>query len=331
MFRWIISLAFLVVSAQSVHATGVKRYASIVVDSDTLEIIHARQIDEQRFPASLTKVMTLYMTFDAINAGTLRLSDRMVVSANAARTPPVDAGLRTGQSITVEQAIQALAVRSANDAAVVLAEHLAGSEEAFASRMTARARDLQMMQTHFHTASGLPHPEQTTTARDMAKLATAMLAHYRHSYHYFGQGEFHFNGRRYRNSNRLLRDVPGVDGLKTGFTNDSGYNLIISAERDGRRIVAVVLGGASGQSRDNHMRDLVERSFKALDLKPPSIKPQVTVAKAPSVVVPPMVKKVVPPIQSAPGVVRLRGAEQRRMALSKSPNIMAGGAPLRVA
>ena len=257
-----------------------KRYASIVVDADTLDIIHARQIDEPRYPASLTKVMTLYLTFDALNRGEIKLSDKLIVSANAARTPPFGLGLKAGQSLTVEQAIQAVAVRSANDASVVLAERLAGSETLFTVQMNAKAKELGMMKTNFKTASGLPHPEQKTTARDMAKLALAVLNNHRRHYHYFGQKTFTWKGSTKKNTNNLLHWLSGVDGFKTGFTNASGFNLIISAQRDRRRIIAVVLGGASGNSRNTHMQDLVERGFKTLGVAPVSSVPPVTVAAA---------------------------------------------------
>lgn len=260
------------------NAEAVKRYASIVVDSDTEAIIHARQDEEPRYPASLTKIMTLYLTFDALNAGTLKIDEPLTVSRHAASTPPFGLGLRRGQRITVDQAIQALTVRSANDAAVVLAERIAGSESAFADLMTKKARALNMQNTTFKTPHGLPHPEQVTTARDMAKLAVATHTNHQRYYHYFGQSHFTWKGRRHRNTNSLLHWLEGVDGFKTGFTNASGYNLVISAERDGRRIVAVVLGGASGKSRDRHMQDMIERSFNVIKSSPPPERRPVTIA-----------------------------------------------------
>ena len=279
-FLWgLLALTTLAIPAQ---AETPKRYASIVVDADTLDIIHARQIDEQRYPASLTKVMTLYLTFDAINRGEITLDDKLIVSGTAARTPPFGLGLTRGQSMTVDQAIQAVAVRSANDAAVVLAEKLAGSEELFAIRMTEKARQLGMLKTTYKTASGLPHPDQQTTARDMAKLAMAILNDHRRYYHYFGQTEFTWKGRTKKNTNGLLHWLAGIDGFKTGYTRASGYNLIISGQRDGRRIIAVVLGGASGNSRNKHMQDLVERSFKTLGVQPVTSRPPVVIKeKAP--------------------------------------------------
>ena len=280
MLRVLISFILAIGLCTSSMATDKpRRYASIVVDADTLEIIHARQIDEMRYPASLTKIMTLYLTFDALNAGTLKLNEPVRVSAKAARTAPTKLGLRAGQTITVENLIQAVAVKSANDAAVVLAERLAGSEAAFSQHMTAKARSLGMAKTTFKTANGLPHPEQKTSARDMAKLASNILNNHRRYYHYFGQEHFRYGGRSYKNTNGLLHWMEGVDGFKTGYTNDSGYNLIVSAQREGRRLIAVVLGGASGTSRNSHMQDLIERGFDVMGVAPVKSLPPVTVKR----------------------------------------------------
>jgi D-alanyl-D-alanine carboxypeptidase len=293
--------AWFVLSTATALADAPKRYASIVVDADTLEIIHARQIDDARYPASLTKVMTLYLTFDAINSGALKLSDRMTVSRAAARTAPVDIGLRAGQTISVDEAIQALTVRSANDAAAVLAERIGGTQENFAAMMTRKARELHMRRTTFMTPHGLPHPDQTTTARDMAKLAAATLNHHRRYYHYFGQTKFVYKGRTYKNTNGLLHWLSGVDGFKTGYTNASGYNLIISAQRDGRRLIAVVLGGATSDSRNKHMQDLVERGFDALGVSPVISTPPLSAKRQPAE------PKIEPKLAKTTEIVRLRG------------------------
>ena len=243
------------------------RYASIVVDADTLDIIHARKIDDLRYPASLTKVMTLLMTFDALEAGTLSLNTPLSVSHFAAKTQPSKLGVKAGQTITVENAIKALAVKSANDVAVVLAEHLGGSQEAFAQQMSAKAQELSMQRTVFKNPHGLPNKHQVTSARDMAKLANHILTRHKKYYTYFGIESFTYKGQTHKNTNRLLPWLDGVDGFKTGFTRASGYNLIISAKRDGRRIIAVVLGGATGASRNEHMQDLVERSFETIGVQ----------------------------------------------------------------
>ncbi len=237
------------------------KYASIILDTNTLEILHARSIDELRYPASLTKMMTLYLVFDALERDELGINEPLLVSARAARTPPGRLGLRAGRTITAHQAIQALAVRSANDVAVVLAERLGGSEKEFASLMTQKAKALGMQRTVFRNAHGLPDEGQFTTARDMGKLAEALLRTHRKYYPYFSQKTFSYQGRIYTNHNTLLGKVDGVDGFKTGYTEASGYNLVLSAKRSGRRLIAVVLGGASGRSRDKHMADLIERGF----------------------------------------------------------------------
>lgn len=247
------------------------RYASIAVDADSREILHARQIDELRYPASLTKMMTLYVVFDAIEAGHVSLDDRLTVSANASAQPPVKLGLKRGQRIRLHDAVQALAVKSSNDVAVVLAEHIAGSEVNFAARMAQKARELGMTQTHYKNASGLPDPGQVTTARDQARLADNLLRVHSRHYHYFGRESFTWKGRTLRNHNTLLGSVPGVDGFKTGYTRDSGYNLTISAQREGRRIIAVVMGGASGKSRDMHMAKLIDGAFDVIGASPAAI------------------------------------------------------------
>ncbi len=302
---WRVVLISLLLWALSVPVLAAeRRYASIVVDADTLEIIHARQIDELRYPASLTKVMTLYLTFDALNAGTLKLKEPIRVSKVAARTPPSKLGLKAGQTITVENLIKALAVKSANDAAVVLAERLAGSEAAFAQQMTAKARSMGMMKTTFKTANGLPHPDQQSSARDMAKLASNILNNHRRYYHYFGLTHFSYNDRSYKNTNGLLHWLEGVDGFKTGYTRASGYNLIISAQREGRRLIAVVLGGASGKSRNQHMQDLVERSFSVLGVAPVESLPPVSVVRED-------LPKQLKPELAINNVVRLRGRDNK--------------------
>lgn len=291
-------------AVSSVSFAQERRYASIVVDADTLEIIHARQIDELRYPASLTKMMTLYMVFDALNAGHIKLQEPLIVSRTAARAKPTKLGLKAGETVPLDTLIQAVAVKSANDAAVVIAERLAGSEARFADIMTAKARSMGMTKTTFKTANGLPHPEQKTSARDMAKLANNILNTHRRYYHYFGLTHFSYNGRRYKNTNALLHSLDGVDGFKTGYTNDSGYNLVISAQRNGRRLISVVLGGASGSSRNSHMTDLVERGFGVMGIAPSRKLPPVTVAREPA-------PKRIEPDLAATQALRLRGRNNR--------------------
>lgn len=241
-----------------------ERYAAIVVDADSGEILHARHEDASRYPASLTKVMTLYLLFDAIESGQVSLDDIMTVSRNAAAQPPSNLRLRAGDTIRVEDAIHALVTKSANDVAVVVAEHLGGSERKFASLMTQKGRALGMTSTTFRNASGLPDTGQLTTARDLAILADALLRNHAGYYHYFSRQRFNWAGTTYENHNELIGTVAGVDGIKTGYTRASGFNLMTSAERDGRRVIAIMLGGASAKSRNEHVAELVETAFSAL-------------------------------------------------------------------
>jgi D-alanyl-D-alanine carboxypeptidase len=241
------------------------KYASIVIDLDTHQVMHARDADEQRHPASLTKVMTLYLVFDALDAGKLKLSDKMNVSKAASRAQPSKLGLKAGTTIKVEDAIRALVTKSANDVAIVFAEKLGGTEAKFVTKMNAKADELGMAATTFRNSSGLPDKKQVTTARDMAKLAEAVYADHKDRYNYFSVSSFTWKKRKYANHNELLKKVDGVDGIKTGFTNASGYNLMASAQRSGRRVIAVMMGGTTGRSRDQHVADLLEAAFMELN------------------------------------------------------------------
>jgi D-alanyl-D-alanine carboxypeptidase len=241
-----------------------EKYASIVVDMDTNKVLHARDADEPRYPASLTKVMTLYLVFDALDSGKLKLTDRLPVSKFASRQQPSKLGLKPGTTIKVEDAIRALVTKSANDVAVVLAEKLGGTESKFAVKMNAKAKQLGLAHTTFKNASGLPNKAQLTTAADLEKLGEAMFRDHRDRYNYFSTPQFKWKRRVYANHNGLLGHVEGVDGIKTGYTNASGYNLMASAERNGHRVMAVMLGGTTGKSRDEHVADLIEAAFLAI-------------------------------------------------------------------
>lgn len=242
-------------------APALAKYASLVIDAATGETLHAVNPDKRNYPASLTKMMTLYLVFEALEQKKLALHTRMVVSSAAAAQPPTKLGLAAGQTITVEDAIEAIAVKSANDMALVVAEHLAGSESAFAHAMTRKARQLGMNRTVFRNASGLPNPTQVSTARDMATLAQALLANYPQYYHFFSKPSFRYAGQFHHNHNRLLGEYAGLDGIKTGYIRASGYNLVASAERGGRRLIGVVFGGRSSASRNQHMRALLDEGF----------------------------------------------------------------------
>jgi D-alanyl-D-alanine carboxypeptidase len=258
------------------------RYAAIVIDTRTNEILHADQADEYRFPASLTKMMTLYIVFEELERGRLRMSDRMVASRRASRMPASRLGLKQGQAISVENAIKALVTKSANDVATAVAERIDGSESRFAQRMTTRARALGMSSTRFMNASGLPDPSQRTTAHDMARLSQALMRDFPQYYPLFQTTEFWWGNRYSRNHNRLLGSVEGVDGIKTGYTRASGFNLASSVVRDGRRLITVVMGGASASERDAQVAHLIETAYLDLDArangKPPIAQATYTLA-----------------------------------------------------
>lgn len=237
------------------------RYAAILIDIDAGEVLYERRADLLRHPASITKVMTLYLAFDALEAGRLRLDDRVEMTPAAVRQPPSKIGLGLGQSLTVEQAIRLIAVKSANDIAVALGERIAGSHEQFVAMMNARASALGMTRTSFANATGLPHPDNLTTARDIATLAQQVILNHGPRYRYFSEQYVDWQGKPLANHNRLLGRVPGVDGIKTGFTTASGYTLVASARRDDRRLVAVVLGSPTGAGRDANITALIEAGF----------------------------------------------------------------------
>ncbi len=235
--------------------------ASIIVDGTTGELLYSDNPDSQSYPASLTKMMTLYLTFEALQAKKLSLNTRLPVSKAAAAQAPSKLYLEPGESITVEDAIMALTTKSANDAAVVLAEALGSNETDFAQTMTRKAAKLGMTRTVYRNASGLPNKGQVTTARDQVILAQALYRDFPERYHYFSQQSFDYKGQQIANHNRLLGRYEGADGLKTGFIRDSGFNLAASAERDGRRIFGVVLGGNSSYARDVQMMHLLDKGF----------------------------------------------------------------------
>nr|WP_295465625.1 D-alanyl-D-alanine carboxypeptidase family protein [Mesorhizobium sp.] len=232
--------------------------AAIVIDANTGKTLYSSSADSSRYPASLTKMMTLYITFEAMSAGRISRDTRVVFSKYASSRPPTKLGVKAGGSITVEQAILGLVTKSANDAATALGELLGGSEANFARMMTAKARKLGMSSTTFRNASGLPDPSQKTTARDMAILGMSLREHYPKYYSYFSTRSFAFGKARMPNHNKLLGRVKGVDGIKTGYTRASGFNLVSSVKIGDRKIVAVVMGGASGRSRDAEMARLIE-------------------------------------------------------------------------
>lgn len=254
-----VTVLAMAIASGAVPASANSKYSGIVIDARTGKTLYAYDADELRYPASLTKMMTLYMTFEALNVGKIKLNSRIVVSANAAKEPPSKLGIKPGQSITVEQAIQALVTKSANDVATATGEFLGGSEAKFAAMMTAKARSLGMSRTTFRNAHGLPNGKQVSTARDMAILGIALREHFPRQYKYFSTRSFKFGKTRHANHNRLLGAVRGVDGIKTGYTRASGFNLVSSVVDRDRSIVAVVMGGRTGASRNAQMKDLIAR------------------------------------------------------------------------
>ncbi|MBM3517922.1 MAG: D-alanyl-D-alanine carboxypeptidase [Alphaproteobacteria bacterium] len=246
------------------------KYAALVVDARTGAVLFERFADAPRYPASLAKIMTLYLAFEALDNGTLTMATKVPVSAAAAAQPPSKLGLVAGTSVSIGDLIGGLVTKSANDAAVVMAEALAGNEATFARQMTAMARRLGMARTTFRNASGLPDARQRTTARDLVILARALLNDFPHHYPVFATESFRYKKHTFRNHNRLLGSYAGTDGIKTGYINASGFNLVASAEHDGRRVIGVVFGGKTAASRDAHMAVLLDRGFAALGVGAPT-------------------------------------------------------------
>lgn len=240
------------------------KYASLVMDADTGTILHSRHADKKLHPASLTKVMTLMLLFDAMDSGRINLNTKLPVSTHAASMVPSKLGIPAGGYILVKDAIYALVTKSANDIAVAVAEGVGGSESRFASLMTSKARQIGMRHTTFKNASGLHDRRQVTTARDMALMAQHLIRQYGHHYHYFSTRSFKYKGQSFRNHNRLMSSYQGMDGLKTGYINASGFNLVASAVRNNRRLIGVVFGGRTSQSRNDHMAMLLDRGFEKI-------------------------------------------------------------------
>lgn len=248
-----------------------RQYASVVLDADSGRVILDQNSSARTYPASLTKIMTLYLVFDAVKAGRLNFDQRIPVSANAARQPPSKLGLRAGATIAVRDAVMSVITRSANDMAMALAEAVGGDAAHFAAAMTARARQIGMTDTVFRNPSGLPDDQQRTTARDMAKLGMAIMRDHADYYPYFATQVWRYDGKVIRNHNRMLGRYRGVNGIKTGYINASGFNLVVSVERDGRHLVGVIFGGKSARSRDDQMIVLLDRAFARLKQAPRDI------------------------------------------------------------
>ena len=265
------------------------KYASFIINENTKRIYHNTNADTRNYPASLTKIMTLYMIFDALKNKKISMNTKFKISKRAARQPPSKLNLSAGSSITVKNAILALITKSANDVATVVAENLGKSERNFARLMTRKAKKLGMTRTTFKNASGLPNRGQLSTARDMAILGMAIRKNHPNFFKLFKTKSFVYKGVKYTNHNNLLSSYSGTDGIKTGYTNASGFNLVASVERNGQRIIGVVFGGKKARSRDKHMISLLNKYFKTSPSKPlvriakpsemPKVRPKIIVAE----------------------------------------------------
>jgi D-alanyl-D-alanine carboxypeptidase len=240
------------------------KYASYVIDAGTGIVHHNVNENTRNYPASLTKMMTLYMVFDALKDGRIQLDQNLIISARAVRQPSSKLGLKRKDKITFEQAIRAIVTKSANDVATAVAETLSKSERSFALSMTAKARTIGMTRTTFRNASGLPHRGQLSTAKDMATLALHLLRDFPQYYHYFSTRKFAYKGKRYKNHNKLLKSYEGTDGIKTGYIRAAGFNLVASVERNGHRLIGVVFGGRTSRMRNGHMSTLLDKSYLKL-------------------------------------------------------------------
>jgi D-alanyl-D-alanine carboxypeptidase len=265
--RWAATCLAMAVSPVVAHAqVGSARYSSIVIDAATGEVLEAASPDALRHPASLAKMMTLYMAFEALRDRRISLDTVVPVSDHAASMEPTKLGLMPGTRLTVDQAILGLVTKSANDAASALAELLGGSEDRFAQMMTVRARALGMSRTTFINASGLPAADQWTTARDLATLARHLISDFPGFYRYFSTPSFVWRRRVIVNHDQMLKSYPGADGLKTGYTDASGHNLVTSAVHGGVRLIGVVVGAGSNSERDLHMAALLDQGFTEMDV-----------------------------------------------------------------
>jgi D-alanyl-D-alanine carboxypeptidase len=251
-----------VVMAAAVALSPAMAGPALLFDAANGRVLYAEDQDDQWHPASLTKILTAYLVFEAVRDGKISLQDKIKVSELAHSQPPSHVGLPVGAEITVDTALQALIVKSANDAAIILAEGVAGSQEAFVERMNAAAKRLGMTRSNFVNANGLPAPEQVSTARDLARLTVAVVRDFPNYAHYWAMEEMRVGKRVLRNHNPLLRSYEGTDGMKTGFICDSGFNLVASASRDGKKLVAVVLGETTGGNRSARAANLLEHGFQ---------------------------------------------------------------------
>ena len=306
-------------------------FSAMVVDGNTGRVLYADRENELRHPASVTKVMTLYMLFEQLEKGRFSLDDEIQISAHAASMAPSKLGLRPGSTISVEDAIKAVVTKSANDIAAAIAEAVGGTEERFAEMMTAKAHSLGMSRTHYANASGLPNSSQVTTARDLITLGRAIQERFPRYYAYFSTHQFTFRGATMGNHNHLLGRVEGMDGIKTGYTNASGFNLLSSVKRGNRRIYSVVLGGKSAAGRDRIMAGLIEDHLDsaspgkamvadAAEAKPAPVVEKVRPAEDRTASIPPKAAEAPRKLAAAPAMTpaQVRAAEKQAEKLAKA-------------
>lgn len=318
-------------------AVAKPKYAALVLDKYSGRVLFARNADAARYPASLTKIMTLYIVFDELAQENIKLDTPWLVSKNAEGQAPSKLGLDAGDTITVEEAILALVTKSANDVAMVVAENIGGTQRKFAQIMTKRARELGMARTTFRNPHGLPDKRQVTTARDMATLAQRVMDDFPQYYAYFGTESFNFRGRVFNNHNNLLGDYEGTNGIKTGYTRASGFNLTASVIRDGKHLVGVVLGGKTPRARDDHMVDILDEAFGRVPrrghmsiasaapiprMRPQQAEPEPVVATAPSQALASLQQPAAAPAPAAPS---------NNLPIDVAANMLADTAPIPTA
>ena len=324
-------VCLIAILATPLHQAKAAKYAAIVIEESSGKVLFARNADKSRFPASLTKIMTLYLLFEELESGRMTMQTKMPVSRVAASRSPSKLYLKPGQSITVKDAIYALITKSANDVATVIGEALSGSERNFGKRMTRKARALGMASTTFRNASGLPHSKQRTTARDMARLAIAIRRDFPQYFGFFSTKSFRWRGKRFGNHNKLLSNYSGTDGIKTGYIDASGFNLVATVERRGVRLIGVVFGGRSGRTRDAHMVEILDKSFKRV--KPGDIHTQLAASSNAVRALPKTLPKARPVPPPSPGTLPVAPPPRRTsagsidLALAGEPRYLEGALP----
>jgi D-alanyl-D-alanine carboxypeptidase len=316
---------------RTVAAAGGPIYEAIVIDAETGQVLRQLNPDAVTYPASLTKMMTLYLTFEALNQGRLRIDQYVQVSATAAAHAPSKLGFQPGEWVMVRDLILGIVTKSANDAAGALAETLGGTEPAFAVMMTQKAQQLGMTRTHYANASGLPDPEQLTTARDLARLALALYHDFPREYRYFSVKQFDFQGEIVNGHDHMLDWYPGADGIKTGFTVASGYNLATSAVQNGRRVIGVILGGRSVRSRDTSMAQLLDLGFGDLGRQPAVMVAQRQTPTAPTVAAATPAVASAQPVQAQPSFAAIASASVATPAVQPSVGVQQASAAAQTA